>query len=138
MSKYFSPYTIVLFIFLFFSGAMAASAGDAKKYVRSAAAKYGVSPNIALKVCKVESTHCHCNTRRGRAGEVGPMQILPRTARGMGMSVKGCQNQVNAGVRYLQKALNRGGVWKYNAGIYAKKKSKYAARYERLVNKAKP
>lgn len=138
MPSYFSIHTIILSIFLFFSGAMYASAGDAKKYVRAAAAQYGVPVNIALKVCRVESTNCHCATRRGRAGEVGPMQILPRTARGIGMSVNGCRNQVFAGVKYLSMALARGGVWKYNAGLYAKKKTKYAARYERLVNNAKP
>lgn len=114
----------------------AAEAGSASAYVREAARHYGVSSTIALKVCMVESG-CRCNIRRGRHGEIGPMQVLPRTARGIGMSLKGCKNQVYAGVKYLRMALRAGGVWKYNQGIGAKRKSRAGAKYERLVQNAR-
>lgn len=134
---------LVLAIFLSFfmitisSGAYAHTGpGSAAEIVKKAAKKYGVPVIIALKVCKVES-NCNCGVRRGAAGEIGPMQVKPATARGIGMSLKGCTNQVYAGVKYLKMALDRGGVWKYNQGIYAKRKSKMAARYERLVKAAK-
>lgn len=112
-----------------------AYAGSAVPYVKEAAAKYGVPVSVALRVCKVESG-CRCNVRRGAAGEIGPMQVKPATARGIGMSLKGCKNQVYAGVKYLQMAIRAGGVWKYNQGVGAKRKSKAARKYERLVANA--
>lgn len=118
----------------FFSVAQA-KPGSAVPYVKQAAAKYGVPVNLAIRVCMVES-RCNCRVRRGRAGEIGPMQVKPRTARGIGMSLKGCKNQVYAGVKYLRMAIRAGGVWKYNQGVGAKRKSRAAARYEAKVRGA--
>lgn len=112
-----------------------AKPGSAVPYVKQAAAHYGVPLSVALRVCKIES-NCNCRVRRGRAGEIGPMQVLPRTARGIGMSLKGCKNQVFAGVKYLKMALRAGGVWKYNQGVGAKRKSRAARKYEVLVRGA--
>ena len=113
-----------------------AEARSAIPFVKQAAKHYGVPVSTAIKVCMVES-RCRCNVRRGRHGEIGPMQVLPRTARGMGMSLKGCKNQVYAGVKYLRMALRAGGVWKYNQGVGAKRKSRAGAKYERLVRNAR-
>ncbi len=62
----------------------------------------------------------------GAAGEIGLMQLKCQTARGIGY--KGtCSDlydpdtNLHYGLRYLRKALNRGSVAYYNAGIYAKK-----------------
>jgi soluble lytic murein transglycosylase-like protein len=114
----------------------AAEARSAIPYVKQAAKHYGVPVSTAIKVCMVES-RCRCNVRRGRAGEIGPMQVLPRTARGIRMSLKGCKNQVYAGVKYLRMALRAGGVWKYNQGTGAKRKSRAGAKYERMVRNAR-
>ena len=114
----------------------AAEARSAIPYVKQAAKHYGVPVSTAIKVCMVES-RCRCNVRRGRHGEIGPMQVLPRTARGIRMSLKGCKNQVYAGVKYLRMALRAGGVWKYNQGTGAKRKSRAGAKYERMVNRAR-
>lgn len=113
-----------------------AEARTAIPFVKQAAKHYGVPVRTAIKVCMVES-RCKCNVRRGRHGEIGPMQVLPRTARSMGMSLKGCKNQVYAGVKYLRMALRAGGVWKYNQGTGAKRKSRAGAKYERLVRNAR-
>jgi soluble lytic murein transglycosylase-like protein len=114
----------------------AAEARSAIPYVKQAAIHYGVPVSTAIKVCMVES-RCRCNVRRGAAGEIGPMQVLPRTARGIRMSLKGCKNQVYAGVKYLRMALRAGGVWKYNQGTGAKRKTRAGAKYERMVRNAR-
>ena len=126
---------VPLSLFATFGGmeAQAATGKDsATPYIKKYARKYSVPLNVALAVCHVES-YCNCGVRRGAAGEVGPMQVMPRTAKSIGMSLKGCENQVKAGLKYLGLAIKGGGYWKYNQGVYAKRKSKAAARYERLV-----
>jgi soluble lytic murein transglycosylase-like protein len=128
---------VMIFTVTTITPAYAAKTGknSAVVFVKKFARTYGVPKKIALAVCHVES-HCNCGVRRGAAGEIGPMQVKPRTARGIGMSLKGCENQVKAGLKYLGMAIKRGGYWKYNQGIYAKRKSKAASRYERLVEAA--
>ena len=125
---------LILFSLVIMSGA--AEAKSAIPYVKQAAKHYGVPVSTAIKVCMVES-RCRCNVRRGRHGEISPMQVLPRTARGIRMSLKGCKNQVYAGVKYLRMALRSGGVWKYNQGTGAKRKSRAGAKYERMVRNAR-
>lgn len=70
----------------------------------------------------------------GAAGEIGLMQLKCQTARGIGY--KGtCRDlydpdtNLHYGLRYLRKALNRGSVAYYNAGIYAKKLPEAAKDY---------
>mgnify|MGYP001553819248 CR=1 FL=1 len=70
----------------------------------------------------------------GSAGELGLMQLKCQTARAIGY--KGtCDDLYDPdtnlyyGLRYLRKALNRGSVAYYNAGIYAKKLPKAAKHY---------
>jgi len=70
----------------------------------------------------------------GAAGEIGLMQLKCQTARGIGY--KGtCSDlydpdtNLHYGLRYLRKALNRGSVAYYNAGIYAKKLPEAAMDY---------
>ena len=104
------------------------------KHARAA----GVPVALALAVVQVESNF---NPRaRGRAGEVGLMQIKPATARGIGYkgSVKGLYNpdtNLAWGMKYLAEAHRRGGgsvcgtILKYNAGHYAKRMNKSSSRY---------
>ncbi len=70
----------------------------------------------------------------GVAGEIGLMQLKCQTARGIGY--KGTcydlydpDTNLHYGLRYLRKALNRGSVAYYNAGIYAKKLPEAAKDY---------
>lgn len=70
----------------------------------------------------------------GAAGEIGLMQLKCQTARGIGYRGT-CENlydpdiNLHYGLRYLRKALNRGSVAYYNAGIYAKKLPQAAQKY---------
>ncbi len=104
------------------------------KHARAA----GVPVALALAVVQVESNF---NPRaRGRAGEVGLMQIKPATARAIGYkgSIKALYDphtNLAWGMKYLAEARRRGGgtvcgtIWKYNAGHYAKRMNRTSSRY---------
>lgn len=105
-----------------------------ERYARA----YGVPVELAHAVIKVESNY-RPNVR-GRAGEVGLMQIKPATARMMGYSgsVKDLyhpENNIKYGMLYLAKAHKLGGgttcgtILKYNAGHAARRMNPISARY---------
>ncbi len=108
------------------------------KLIRKAASKHGVPINIAKAVVEVESNF---NPRaRGRAGEVGLMQIKPATARGIGYrgSTKALydpETNIEWGMKYLAGAHERAGgdlcgtILRYNAGHYAKRMNPISRRY---------
>lgn len=108
------------------------------KLIRKAAAKHGVPVEIASAVVEVESNF---NPKaRGRAGEVGLMQIKPATARGIGYrgSTKGLydpETNLEWGMKYLSGAHKRangdlcGTILRYNAGHYAKRMNPISSRY---------
>lgn len=106
--------------------------------VRRHAAAAGVPSRVALAVVRQES-----NFRpgaRGSAGEIGLMQLKCSTARGMGYrgSCRGLYHiptNLKYGMRYLRKALRRGSVAYYNAGIGAKRLPARARRYARQVQR---
>ena len=113
------------------------------------AAAYGVSPRLAHAVITVESNYR--SDARGRAGEVGLMQIKPATARMMGYSgsAKGLfdpETNIKFGMKYLAKAQNLGNgttcgtILKYNAGHGAKRmnpiSSAYCAKVKRMLGDA--
>ncbi len=112
------------------------------KLIEKKARKHGVPHHIAKAVVEVESNF---NAKaRGRAGEVGLMQIKPATARGMGYrgSVKALykpENNIEFGMRYLAGAYKRAGgdlcgtILRYNAGHYAKRMNRISAKYCKRV-----
>lgn len=97
--------------------------------IKASARKHGVPVTLALAVSHQESGHrCHV---RGAAGEMGPLQIKPASARGFGYRgstkqlSKNCSDQIEFGMRHLAAAYKRGhSCWKaaylHNAGVYAK------------------
>ena len=118
------------------SSAMAKSPYD--RIIAKYASAYGVPVSLAHAVIRIES-----NYRpgiRGRAGEIGLMQVKLQTARGMGYtgSAKGLYNpstNIRYGMAYLGGARKLGGktvcgtILKYNAGHYAKRMNPTSARY---------
>ena len=108
------------------------------KLVSKYAKKHDVPVELALAVVQVESAY---NPKaRGGAGEVGLMQIMPRTARGMGYkgTIKALYTpEVNLdyGMQYLAKAHELadgkvcGTILRYNAGHYAKRMNPISSRY---------
>lgn len=94
--------------------------------VDSAAERYNVPKHIAHGVVRAESNY-RCTAYNARSGASGIMQVLPATARGVGVTgnLSNCHNGLEAGMRYLRLALNRGGdgctgVSLYERGIYAR------------------
>jgi soluble lytic murein transglycosylase-like protein len=106
------------------------------------AVSYGVPVSLAHAVIRVESNY-KANAR-GRAGEVGLMQIKPATARMMGYSgsAKGLydpETNIKFGMKYLAKARQLGGgttcgtILKYNAGHGAKRMNPISSAYCKKV-----
>lgn len=98
----------------------------------------GVPVNLARAIVRIESNF-RANAR-GRAGEVGLMQIKPATARAMGYSgsTKGLyhpETNIKYGMKYLGLAHKLGGgtvcgtVLKYNAGHGAKRMNPISQAY---------
>ena len=107
---------------------------------RSAARRFGVPLSTALAVCRVESGF-RCSAR-GAAGEMGLLQIKPATARALGYrgparGLLRCSTGAYWGMKHLAAAIRRGGVWKHNAGLGAKRPNRMARKYARLVAAAR-
>lgn len=114
------------------------AANPYSKIIDKYAKVYGVPVELAHAVVQVESNF---NAKaRGRAGEVGLMQIKPATARMMGYkgSVKDLydpETNIEFGMKYLGAAHELGGgktcgtILKYNAGHGAKRMNPVSKRY---------
>jgi len=115
-----------------------------KALIRKYARANGVPVRLAMAVVQVESNYR--SNARGRAGEIGLMQIMPRTARGIGYRGK-LRNLYNPstnlryGMKYLGKAYRLGGgttcgaILKYNAGHGAKRMNPISRRYCKRVRR---
>lgn len=88
--------------------------------VDSAAARYEVSPALIDAIAHVESRYDPAAT--SRTGAAGIMQLMPRTARDLGVDSRDATANIHGGTAYLRQLLNRfdGDVIRtvaaYNAG----------------------
>lgn len=84
-------------------------------YVIAEAQRQGVPPSIALAVANRESGVCHWTSsgavKRGSAGEVGIMQLMPSTAQALGVDPYDFQSNIRGGVRYLADMYRQFGSW---------------------------
>lgn len=103
-----------------------------------------VPPALAQALVQVESSHNPKAT--GRNGEIGLLQIKPKTARAMGYkgSAEGLydpETNLAWGMKYLGKAHDLSGgdvcgtLLRYNAGLDAKRKSAASDKFCRKVKK---
>lgn len=102
----------------------------------------GVPVALAHAVVRIESNY---NARaRGRAGEVGLMQIKPASARGIGYGGGAAglydpDTNLRWGMKYLGMAHQKAGgdlcgtIMRYNGGLYAKRMSAVSSSYCRRV-----
>jgi soluble lytic murein transglycosylase-like protein len=111
--------------------------------IASSAKRYGVPLWVARAVIRLESGG-RCDAR-GRAGELGPLQIKPATARGIGYrgptsGLRSCGAGLDMGMKHLTMALRRGSVAFHNAGIHARRlpaaAMNYALKVMRLARRA--
>lgn len=109
-----------------------------EKIVAKYAGEYGVPKDLAHAVIFTESAYRA--DARGRAGEIGLMQLKLATARGVGYkgSAKGLYNpetNIAYGMKYLAKAYQLSGgttcgtILKYNAGHGAKRMNPISKAY---------
>lgn len=93
--------------------------------ITAAARRHGVPVALAHGVARVESGYrCHA---RSHANARGAMQVLPATARSVGIhgNLYDCATGIEAGMRYLRLVIARGGagcagVSLYERGLYAR------------------
>jgi soluble lytic murein transglycosylase-like protein len=109
-----------------------------QELIASHARRHGVPVALARAVVRLESNF---NPRaRGRAGEIGLMQIKPQTARGIGYTgaskaLYDPDTNLSWGMRYLGTAYALAGgsvcgtILRYNAGHYAKRMNPVSRRY---------
>lgn len=102
------------------------SSGDIKKMIQISAQKYGLDPKLAMAVAQVESNYSPQVV--SAAGAVGVMQLMPDTAKGLGVrNIHDPRENIDGGVAYLKQLLTGfdGNVTKavaaYNAGAQAVK-----------------
>jgi soluble lytic murein transglycosylase-like protein len=129
------------------TASIAAPAQPYASIIRRYAAQHGVPEQLAFAVVQVESNYRA--DARGRAGEVGLMQIKPATARMMGYSggAQGLydpETNIRFGMKYLGKARQLsdgstcGTILKYNAGHGAKRMNpvsrNYCSKVERILS----
>lgn len=114
------------------------TANPYSNYINKYAATYGVPVALAHAVVRHESNF-QPNVR-GRAGEIGLMQIKLSTARGLGYNGSAKElydpaTNIQYGMKYLAKAHQLGGgstcgtILKYNAGHGAKRMNPTSAKY---------
>ncbi len=94
------------------------------KIIDSTAKKYGVDSKLVMAVAKVESNLSPDVV--SSAGAVGVMQLMPETAKGLGVrNSKDPRENIDGGVRYLKQLITSfdGDITKavaaYNAGSQA-------------------
>ena len=102
---------------------------------------YGIPVHIAAATIKLESGG-RCNAR-GRAGELGPLQIKPATARGLGYTgptsaLATCGAGLEWGLRHLALAYRKcGHVGLHNKGLGGScARSSYTMKVAQLVGRA--
>lgn len=98
----------------------APDADDAEEAVRRAARRHGVDPSLAVAVARAESGFNPLAV--SSSGALGLMQLMPGTARSLGVSDPfDVEQNADGGVRYLAEQLRRFGdvrlaLAAYNAG----------------------
>jgi soluble lytic murein transglycosylase-like protein len=94
-----------------------AEGGSVQAIVTQEAARAGVPQRIAHAVIRVESGY-NCRARN-RSGAAGAGQLMPATARALGVrNPMGCRQNIAASMRYLRQAISKGGAGCSGVSLY--------------------
>lgn len=99
-------------------GSFGETRGGLRALVTAYANKHGVPANIAHAVVQVESRY-NCGATSS-AGARGIMQVMPATARGVGVfgNLYNCATGLEAGMRYLRGIIAANGAHCASFGLY--------------------
>lgn len=106
--------------------------GDIQSQIADTANRYGVPVEIALGVAKTETNFDQ--SKIGGKGEIGMFQLMPSTAKELGVDPYDLTGNIEGGVSYLAKMFARFGDWSkailaYNAGAGNLAKGIYNSSY---------
>lgn len=109
----------VALVLMLFSQANAANVDTVKAAIVKYSVEMGVDPAITLSIAKTESGFRH--EARSAHGAVGVFQLLPSTARRMGLNPYSLDDNIKAGIMYYKSMYKMFGsmelaVAAYNAG----------------------
>jgi hypothetical protein len=96
------------------------------KFAREEAARQGVSPDLIENMVRQESQG-NINAK-SRKGARGPMQLMPATAKELGVNINDWKDNIRGGVKYVNQLMTRFedpalAVAAYNAGPTAVRKA---------------
>lgn len=115
--------TIFAILTMFISGmvneAQAATSHEIKDIIVKTAVSMGVDPCVALSIAKQESNFQ--NHKQNPSGAVGVFQLMPSTARRMGLNPYNLNDNIKGGILYYQMMYKKFGsmdlaLAAYNAG----------------------
>lgn len=94
--------------------------GPKADYINTYSKQYGVDPFIVASVMEQESGFKHQNIK-SKAGAYGAMQLMPKTAVGLGVDIYDEEQNIKGGVKYLSQLYKQFGNWRdaimaYNTG----------------------
>lgn len=98
------------------------SKGNPVALARAAARKYGIPESIFLNMGRAEGgLDKNGNPRRSSAGAIGWGQLMPGTAKGLGVNPYDLASNIDGAARYLKQQYKTFGSWRlalaaYNAG----------------------
>lgn len=76
-----------------------------KEIIIETAKKHGVDPELALKVAEIESNFNQSAV--SEKGAIGVMQLMPQTARELGVNPYDLRENIEGGIRYLKMMLEK-------------------------------
>lgn len=115
----------IIFTLLLFSNAQAATVDEVKKSIIAQSTSMGVDPAIMLSIAKSESGFRQ--EARGAGGPVGVFQLMPATAKRLGVNPYDLEDNIKGGILYYKSMYKAFGsmelaVAAYNTGPEAIKR----------------
>ena len=111
-----------------------------ERLARKAARRYGVPEDLFLRLVKTESNWN--NNAVSNKGAIGLAQLMPATARNLGVNPRNATENLDGGARYLRMMYDRFDTWQlalaaYNAGPLAVEKYSGIPPYRETQNYVK-